>query len=157
MNTTVHTLLAAAAALLLASCGGGGSDVPPPQELRFTQLAATTNSGVRTPVNLVADTETAYAALWAQYNSSISHPSARPPADLSTQTVAGIFLGEATNCTRPNVESVAITPAGTVRVSYRVLGPDPAALCAAVVMTPVQVVTFGNATKLPVEFQRLTQ
>lgn len=150
------SLLAAALAAVLAGCGGGGGDPDGPglqQNLPFVEVEVNAFSGVRSLRTVTVNDDAAWAALWAEHTANVSPAPPRPAVDFSTQTVAAVFLGETTDCSRPVVESVVLTTAGRVRVGYRVLlssGP-----CPAVVTSPVDMVRFSNVPRHPVEFERL--
>jgi hypothetical protein len=153
--------MAAGLALAVAACGGGDGDAGDPdgpglrQNLTFFEVESNAFSGVRVPHLAAVNDDAAWAALWAGHTSNISPAPPRPAVDFTTQTVAAVFLGETTNCTRPVVESVGLTTIDRIRVVWRVVGPTASEPCPAVVTSPTLMVRFGNVARHPVEFVRL--
>lgn len=157
----IGRLMAAGLALAFAACGGGDGDAGDPdgpgvqQHLAFFDVEANAFSGVRAARTAVINDDVAWAALWAEHTSNISPAPPSPAVEFATQTVAAVFLGEKGDCTRPVVDSVALTVIDRIRVAYRVVGPTAAEVCPAVVTSPTQMVRFANVARYPVEFVRL--
>lgn len=154
-------LLAASLALAFAACGGGNGDAGDPdgpglrQNLVFFEVEANAFSGVRLARTAAVNDDVAWAALWAEHTSNVVPAPPRPMVDFTTQTVAAVFLGETAACTRPVIESVALTAIDRIRVAWRVVGPTAGEPCPAVVTSPTLMVRFGNVARHPVEFVRI--
>lgn len=146
---------ALAGLLPLAGCGGGDDEPRVVEALPFETVLAAAFSGVDAVRQVAVNDDAAWAALWTAHTSNVDPAPARPAVDFRTRTVAAVFLGQSVACQRPEIAAVERTDANTVRVSYRIQGPGPAELCPAVVMTPVHIVSFANAARLPVEFRQL--
>lgn len=142
--------LGGATLLLLTACGSGDT----PDALPFTDVALTAFSGVNTAREAVVQDEQAWAVLWAEHVSNSTPAPPRPAVDFTTQSVAGVFLGEDSLCRRPVIDKVEQAGA-RVRVSYRIAGSAAGEFCPAVVMTPGQIIRFANPNRLPIEFRVL--
>lgn len=154
-------LLGASLALAFAACGGGDGDAGDPggpglrQNLAFFEVETNAFSGVRMPRTVAVNDEAAWAALWAEHTSNVVPAPPRPAVDFTSQTVAAVFLGETTQCSRPVIDSVALTMIDRIRVAWRVAGPTAGEACPAVVTSPTLMVRFGNVARHPVEFVHL--
>jgi len=134
----------------LGACGSGEEAEPVP----FHDVAMSAFSGVNVAREVGVQDAAAWTALWTEHVSNSAPAPARPEVAFPAQAVAAVFLGEETRCRRPLIEKVERTSAPRILVRYRLIGPGPAELCPAVVMTPVHMVRFANPGSLPIAFRQ---
>jgi hypothetical protein len=148
-------LAASAGAAVLVACGGG-NDAPaaPPEPLQFSDVEVHAFSGVAEARNVTVNDELGWSSVWTSHTANVQPAPSRPQVELSTQSIAAVFLGKQTGCQRPLIDEVQLTPGQRVLVVYRVQRPGPEELCPPVVMTPVHMVRFPNAQRLPVEYRQ---
>jgi hypothetical protein len=153
-------LLACGLVLALAGCGGGdGGRVGDP--VAFSEIENTTFSTITQFETAQAGTQQAWFALWARHKANFSPPPALPPVDFGTSMVAAVFLGNDSLCTRVQVQSVAFeslatpTLAAVIRVNYRVIPPNPAALCAAGIGQPSQIIRIEHPGTAQLKFVKV--
>jgi hypothetical protein len=138
-------------ACLVAACGGGE---PPAEKLDFTDVEVHAFSGVATARQVAVMDDAAWAALWRDHTDNVDPAPPRPGVDFGAQSVAAVFVGTNTGCERPVIQSVVRLGGDEIQVSYRIVAPEGATPCPAVVTTPVHMVRFANAGRLPVSFRR---
>jgi hypothetical protein len=154
-------LLAGALALTLAGCGGGGDGGDLGASVPFSEIENTTLSAIKNFETAQVTTQEAWAALWARHKANFSPVPALPAVDFSKSMVGAIFLGDGSLCDRVQVQSVAFenqtnpTLIAVIRVSYRVIKPGPADICAAGIGQPTQIIRIEHAAAAQLKFVKV--
>ena len=164
-KTVCTRVVALALAALGAACGGGSPSGAPDaplikqpalatEALPFHEVEVAAFSGVGEHLDVAVNDEMGWSSVWTRHTSNVEPAPARPAIDFSHQTVASVFLGKQTSCARPVIEGVARHGDTRIVVQYRVEKPPEGQACPAVVMAPVHMVRFENASRLPVDFRQ---
>jgi hypothetical protein len=140
--------------LALACLGGCGGGDAPAERLDFTDVEVHAFSGVAAARQAAVTNDAAWSALWTEHTGNVDPAPPRPGVDFAAQSVAAVFLGQNTDCERPQIESVVREGDDEIQVAYRITRPPGATPCPTVVTTPVQMVRFANPGRLPVSFRR---